>query len=221
MRDAYRERRDRAVEVAAAHGLDVFRTQGTFYMLVDVSPSGLPAREFTLRLLDELHVAVAPGEVFGPGGEGLVRISFAVEADVLAEGMARIARAIETLRGMTARGRRAARRVPARAARRARRVRARARRDAEPEPARRRAGGRGARRRRSCASSASTRVETAGASEERPNLLAHAGGAGGRTLILGGHLDTKPPGDLARVGARPVRRGGRGRRAARRRLRAT
>ena len=59
-------------------------------------PSGLPAREFTLRLLDELHVAVAPGEVFGPGGEGLVRISFAVEADVLAEGMSRLARAIET-----------------------------------------------------------------------------------------------------------------------------
>jgi aspartate/methionine/tyrosine aminotransferase len=96
MRDAYRERRDRALEAAAEHGLDVFRTQGTFYMLVDVAASGLPAREFTLRALDELHVAVAPGEVFGPGCEELVRISFGVEADVLVEGMARIARAIET-----------------------------------------------------------------------------------------------------------------------------
>src|SRR5262249_30127158 len=38
-------------------------------------------------------------------------------------------------------------------------------------------------------------VETAGASEERPNLLARVGG-GGRTLVLCGHLDTKPPGDL-------------------------
>jgi aspartate/methionine/tyrosine aminotransferase len=99
MRDAYRERRDRAVEVAAAHGLDVFRTQGTFYMLVDVSASGLSAREFTLRALDEQHVAVAPGEVFGPGGEGLVRVSFGVEADVLAEGMARLAQAIEHFAG--------------------------------------------------------------------------------------------------------------------------
>jgi acetylornithine deacetylase len=42
-----------------------------------------------------------------------------------------------------------------------------------------------------------TRVETAGEVPERPNLLAHAGGGGGRTLILGGHLDTKPPGDLS------------------------
>jgi acetylornithine deacetylase len=42
-----------------------------------------------------------------------------------------------------------------------------------------------------------TRVETAGSTEERPNLLAHLGGSGGRTLILCGHLDTKPPGDLS------------------------
>ena len=39
-------------------------------------------------------------------------------------------------------------------------------------------------------------VETAGASEERPNVLAQAGRGGGRTLVLCGHLDTKPPGDL-------------------------
>ena len=37
-----------------------------------------------------------PGEVFGPGCEDLVRISFGVEEDVLVEGIARIARAIET-----------------------------------------------------------------------------------------------------------------------------
>jgi len=96
MRLAYRRRRDRAVAVAAELGLDVFRTQGTFYMLVNVKASGLSARDFTMRLLDELRVAVAPGEVFGPGGAGFVRISLAREPDEIAEGMTRIARAIDT-----------------------------------------------------------------------------------------------------------------------------
>ena len=42
------------------------------------------------------------------------------------------------------------------------------------------------------------RVETAAAEPERPNVLAHAGSPGGRTLILCGHLDTKPPGEATR-----------------------
>jgi aspartate aminotransferase len=101
MRVAYRERRDRALEEAGALGLDVFRTQGTFYMLIDVAGSGLNSRDFTLRLLEEQRVAVAPGEVFGPGGHGLVRISLAREPDEIAEGLTRIARAIETFGDLT------------------------------------------------------------------------------------------------------------------------
>jgi aspartate/methionine/tyrosine aminotransferase len=98
MRSAYQQRRDHAIETAAALGLDVFRTQGTFYMLVDVMHSRLSARDFTLRLLHEQRVAVAPGEVFGPGGAGLVRISLAREPDEIAEGLTRIAHALETFR---------------------------------------------------------------------------------------------------------------------------
>jgi acetylornithine deacetylase len=41
------------------------------------------------------------------------------------------------------------------------------------------------------------RVETVGASDERPNVLARVGDDRGPTLILCGHCDTKPPGDLA------------------------
>jgi aminotransferase len=63
---------------------------------VNVSASGLTARDFTMRLLEQECVAVAPGEVFGPGGAGLVRISLAREPEEIAEGLTRIARALET-----------------------------------------------------------------------------------------------------------------------------
>jgi acetylornithine deacetylase/succinyl-diaminopimelate desuccinylase-like protein len=41
-------------------------------------------------------------------------------------------------------------------------------------------------------------VEMVGATEEHPNLIASVcSRSGGSTLILSGHLDTKPPGDLS------------------------
>lgn len=94
MRLAYAARRDRARAAAAELGLRVSRTEGTFYMLVDVSGSGLTSRDFTMRLLRDARVAVAPGEVFGPGGQGLVRISLAREPDEIAEGLRRISATI-------------------------------------------------------------------------------------------------------------------------------
>jgi acetylornithine deacetylase/succinyl-diaminopimelate desuccinylase-like protein len=41
------------------------------------------------------------------------------------------------------------------------------------------------------------RIETVGASEERPNVIARLAPAAGRALLLCGHLDTKPAGDLS------------------------
>ncbi len=97
MRDAYRERRDRAWETIESRAMSAFRTQGTFYMLVDVSAAGLSSMDFALRLLDEGGVAVAPGSVFGPAGEGSVRISLALEAPVVCEGIARISHMVDAL----------------------------------------------------------------------------------------------------------------------------
>ncbi|MFQ5425799.1 MAG: pyridoxal phosphate-dependent aminotransferase, partial [Gaiellales bacterium] len=90
MREAYRARRDLAWRLVTEAGLDAFRTQGTFYMLVDVSTAGMSSREFTMHLLETGGVSVAPGEVFGPAGSGLVRVSLAPEPDELAEGLSRL-----------------------------------------------------------------------------------------------------------------------------------
>jgi len=95
MREAYRGRRDSAWGAVLAEDLDAVRTQGTFYMLVDVSAAGLESMELARRLLEEERVAVAPGLVFGPGGEGKARISFAGEPETIREGVRRIARLLE------------------------------------------------------------------------------------------------------------------------------
>jgi aspartate/methionine/tyrosine aminotransferase len=94
MTDAYRVRRDRAWAALERHGIRAFRTQGTFYMLLDIGEQAHDSMAFALRLLEDHRVAVAPGVVHGPGGTGKVRISLAVEPEVVEEGIARIAAAV-------------------------------------------------------------------------------------------------------------------------------
>ena len=94
MRDAYRERRDRAAARLDEAGLAYLLPQGAFYLWLDVSPlSGGDVRAWSLELLREQRVAVAPGTAFGPRGEGWIRVSLATETGDLLEGIDRIARA--------------------------------------------------------------------------------------------------------------------------------
>lgn len=96
MREAYRLRRDAAWAAMGRAGLRGHRSSGTLYQLIDVSDAGMPSLEFSLRLLDESGVTVAPGSVFGPLGEGFVRISFAASTEAIEEGIARIGRAVQS-----------------------------------------------------------------------------------------------------------------------------
>ncbi|MEL6273128.1 MAG: LL-diaminopimelate aminotransferase, partial [Chloroflexota bacterium] len=45
---------------------------------------------FTERLLSEAHVSIAPGDAYGSGGEGYVRISLGVPDDRLDEALHRM-----------------------------------------------------------------------------------------------------------------------------------
>jgi len=93
MREAYRKRRDATVRALRASGLFVTEPHGAFYILADVSRAAGDTYEFARRLVVEHGVAVAPGETFGPGGAGLVRLSLATAPDVLEEGVVRLAAA--------------------------------------------------------------------------------------------------------------------------------
>lgn len=43
--------------------------------------------EFAYDLLDKKQVVVVPGTVFGPGGEGYIRISYATSLEQIQKGM--------------------------------------------------------------------------------------------------------------------------------------
>jgi aspartate aminotransferase len=92
MRQAYRRRRDLALAVLQRHGLARYTPQGAFYLLVDVSAYSRDSYAAAKAILRETHVAVAPGEAFGAGGAGFVRVSLANRDDLVEEGLERICR---------------------------------------------------------------------------------------------------------------------------------
>ena len=85
---AYQDRRDRLAAALVRGGLKPRIPAGAYYMLADYREryGPIPSREASLRLLDELHIAAIPGEIFYENeAPPLVRFHFAVEAPVLAE----------------------------------------------------------------------------------------------------------------------------------------
>ena len=89
MVDAYRKRRDLACELLMSAGLCSYRPEGAFYLLVDLPGQVEDTYAYARRLVAEADVAVAPGETFGAGGRGRVRISLATSPDLLREGIQR------------------------------------------------------------------------------------------------------------------------------------
>jgi aspartate/methionine/tyrosine aminotransferase len=95
MREAYGRRRDVAVAGLAAGGLLISEPRGAFYILADVSRATQDTAAFARSLVVDHGVAVAPGATFGRGGAGTVRLSLASPADVIEEGVARLAAAVD------------------------------------------------------------------------------------------------------------------------------
>ena len=91
-RNTYRLRRDFLRRRLQEAGLPSIQPDGAFYLFVDVRGTGLSAKDFAMRLLEEERVAVVPGEAFGPSGEGFVRCSYATSLDRLEAAAERIQR---------------------------------------------------------------------------------------------------------------------------------
>lgn len=71
-------------------GLTTFEPRGAFYAFPKVAASGMDDETFADKLLQEEHVAVVPGNAFGPGGEGFVRCCYATSYEKIEEALRRM-----------------------------------------------------------------------------------------------------------------------------------
>lgn len=90
MRAFYEARRGQALALLGVAGMTVDRPGGAFYVMVDVSAVAEDATAFALDLLHSHGVAVAPGDTFGPGGRGLVRVALCASEAAIATGLGRL-----------------------------------------------------------------------------------------------------------------------------------
>ena len=73
------------------------RPRGAFYVFPNIKQFGFISEKFCDFLLDEARVAVVPGNAFGQGGEGYIRIADTVPYEVIEEGMERFKKAVQKL----------------------------------------------------------------------------------------------------------------------------
>lgn len=75
----------------------VAEMQGTYLAWLDLRAIGLTGSELEETLLAKARVAMTPGSIFGPGGEGFFRMNLACPAALLGEALERIHTALENL----------------------------------------------------------------------------------------------------------------------------
>ena len=92
MREQYDMRRRMLLDRLVGMGLDCIEPKGAFYIFPSIRSTGLSSEEFCQQLLYAQKVAVIPGDAFGEGGEGYVRISYSYSLEHLTEAMRRIER---------------------------------------------------------------------------------------------------------------------------------
>jgi aspartate/methionine/tyrosine aminotransferase len=87
----YRDNRDYCLTILhQLPGVTVPKTGGAFYLFPRIE--GLnDSFDFCRRLLLETGLGLAPGVAFGQGGEGAIRICYAVERPLLEQAMSKLA----------------------------------------------------------------------------------------------------------------------------------
>ncbi len=101
--EIYRHRRDLVVEGLRRVGWEVESPRASMFVWAKVAPEHLAGQgsiDFSMRLMEEAEVAVAPGRAFGEHGEGYVRIALVENDQRLRQAIRQIDRALN--KGITA-----------------------------------------------------------------------------------------------------------------------
>jgi aspartate aminotransferase len=90
-----RRRRFLHAELEKISGLSCLLSEGAFYLFPNISRFGLTSQAFCEQLLEKEGVAAVPGSAFG--AEGYLRLSYATSDEIIAKGVARLAKFGATL----------------------------------------------------------------------------------------------------------------------------
>ena len=101
LRQEYRQRRDRMADALEAVGWPVRRPSMALYLWLELPPQARErswgSEDFCAALLEATGVALTPGNGFGPGGEGWLRLALVHPVADLEAGAARIGAWLATL----------------------------------------------------------------------------------------------------------------------------
>jgi LL-diaminopimelate aminotransferase len=87
----YQERRDLCLATLRKIGLEAEVPQAGLYVWFRI-PAGYTSLDFHTRLLEQAHISLTPGHIFGQNGEGWIRISIVTKMERLKEALARLER---------------------------------------------------------------------------------------------------------------------------------
>ena len=90
MKDTFKLRKQYIISELKDMGLEVIEPKGSFYVFPSIKKFKMTSNEFSMRLLNEKKLACVPGDAFGKGGEGYIRISYCYSDEELKEAMKRL-----------------------------------------------------------------------------------------------------------------------------------
>ena len=98
LRLAFRERAETLIKsFAESKAISARMPEGGMFIMLDVRRTKLSGEEFAWQLLNQHNVSVMPGESFGNGGAGHIRIALTVESEILKDACDRIRQLAEKL----------------------------------------------------------------------------------------------------------------------------